>query len=138
MTTYLRPIALALAIASGAFPSTVFAGVKEGVAAYEAKDYATALTELQALAEQGDAKAQAYLGLMYAFGNGVPLDYAQALKWYRLAVVMVCGSAGSDSARAAWHTACLAAMAVEVFTASAPFCLESFSPLTPRTRGVCR
>ena len=86
MTTYLRPIALALAIASGAFPSTVFAGVKEGVAAYEAKDYATALTELQALAEQGDAKAQAYLGLMYAFGNGVPLDYAQALKWYRLAV----------------------------------------------------
>ena len=51
MTTYLRPLALALALASVALPPTVFAGVKEGVAAYDARDYATALTELKPTAQ---------------------------------------------------------------------------------------
>ena len=36
-------------------------------------------------ADQGDANAQFNLGLMYANGRGVPRDYAQAGKWYRLA-----------------------------------------------------
>ena len=30
-------------------------------------------------------KAQHNLGVMYANGKGVPLDYAEALKWYRMA-----------------------------------------------------
>ena len=36
-------------------------------------------------AEQGDAKAQYNLGVMYANGKGVPEDDKQAVKWYRLA-----------------------------------------------------
>ncbi len=61
------------------------AGFDEGVAAYKRGDYATALEELRPLAEQGDAKAQFYLGAMYAKGKGVPQDYAEAVKWYRKA-----------------------------------------------------
>ena len=37
-------------------------------------------------AEQGLASAHLYLGNMYASGRGVPQDYAEAVKWYRLAV----------------------------------------------------
>src|SRR5208283_394967 len=34
------------------------------------------------LAEQGDARAQSNLALMYANGRGVPQDYAAAVSWY--------------------------------------------------------
>ena len=37
------------------------------------------------LAEQGDAKAQYVLGWMCEAGQGVTQDYAEAVKWYRLA-----------------------------------------------------
>ena len=37
------------------------------------------------LADQGDAFAQYDLGVMYANGQGVPQDYAQAVAWYRKA-----------------------------------------------------
>ena len=43
------------------------------------------LDELRALAEQGDAVAQFLLGAMYYRGRGVPQDYAEAVRWYRLA-----------------------------------------------------
>ena len=36
-------------------------------------------------AESGDADAQFDLGLMYNNGQGVPKDYAEAVKWFRLA-----------------------------------------------------
>ncbi len=36
-------------------------------------------------AEQGDASAQFNLGLMYANGDGVPEDDAEAVHWYRQA-----------------------------------------------------
>ena len=38
------------------------------------RDYATALRLWRGFAEQGDAKAQIKLGLMYELGQGVPLD----------------------------------------------------------------
>ncbi len=56
-----------------------------GLAAYNAKNYANALTEWKAIAEQGNASAQYNLGLMYDTGEVVSLDYAEAMKWYRLA-----------------------------------------------------
>ena len=40
---------------------------------------------LRKLAGQGDAESQSRLGYMYYQGQGVPQDYAEALKWYRLA-----------------------------------------------------
>jgi TPR repeat protein len=36
-------------------------------------------------AEQGDAKAQNNLGVMYEFGYGVPVDPQEAVVWYRKA-----------------------------------------------------
>ena len=36
-------------------------------------------------AEEGDADAQAILGVMYATGQDVPQDYVQAHKWFNLA-----------------------------------------------------
>ena len=43
------------------------------------------LDEQRALAEQGDAEVQQSLGRMYANGEGVPQDHAEATRWYRLA-----------------------------------------------------
>ena len=55
------------------------------VEAYERGDYATALAGFQNYAEQGTALAQLNLGLMYASGQGVPEDDAEAVRWFRLA-----------------------------------------------------
>jgi len=55
----------------------VLAGFQEGVDAYERGDYETALKKFLPLAE--------HLGELYAEGKGVPQDYTEAMKWYRLA-----------------------------------------------------
>ena len=59
--------------------------LEEGLAAYERFDFATALTVLEPLAEQGNVEAQLRLGLMYHKGLGVRADRAKAMKWLRLA-----------------------------------------------------
>ncbi len=64
--------------------SSVYAGVEEGLAAYDCGDYETALQEYKPLAEQGDADGQYNLGLLYA-SQGVTQDYAEAFKWYKKA-----------------------------------------------------
>jgi len=56
-----------------------------GEDAYNRGDYETAFKKFLPLAEQGDARAQVYLGLLYEKGNGVPQNDVQAVKWYRLA-----------------------------------------------------
>ncbi len=80
---------LALVAATIAFSSEMALADawQDGVTAYNAGDFATALEKWRPLAEQGDAKAQANLGWMYSFGQGqgVPQDYAEAARWYRLA-----------------------------------------------------
>jgi TPR repeat protein len=58
---------------------------QDGISAYKRGDYAAALEIFRPLAEEGNAKAQANLGLMYYKGEGVPQDYAEAAKWYRRA-----------------------------------------------------
>jgi TPR repeat protein len=55
------------------------------VAAYERRDYKTALVEFKPLADQGIASAQFYLGIMYYNGQGVPEDDAEGMKWIRRA-----------------------------------------------------
>ena len=57
----------------------------KGMEAYKRDDYATALKELRPLAEQGDPKAQRYLGWLYQYGKGVEKDPRKAVKWYRAA-----------------------------------------------------
>jgi TPR repeat protein len=43
------------------------------------------MTDLQELADQGDARAQSDLGYMYGHGLGVSRDAAEAVRWWRLA-----------------------------------------------------
>ena len=43
------------------------------------------LDTVRQAAEQGDARAQFNLGIMYDNGEGVLKDEAEAVKWYRLA-----------------------------------------------------
>lgn len=56
-----------------------------GLAAYQRGDYSTTLKEWKPLAEQGYARAQSNLGVMYEQGHGVLQDYAEAVRWYRAA-----------------------------------------------------
>ena len=53
--------------------------------AYHRGDFAAALKLIRPLAEQGDARAQANLGVLYENGQGVPQDDSEAAKWYRKA-----------------------------------------------------
>jgi len=73
------------AVLSLAFTQVTAQDFNKGLKAAQGGDYATALQEWKPLAEQGDAKAQFMLGLMYSKGHGVIKDYAEAVKWYRLA-----------------------------------------------------
>jgi len=82
-------VALAL-LATG--PAT--AGTENGVAAFRRHDYPAAVAIFGPLARHGDARAQAYLGLMYANGYGVPQNYIEAANWFRLASEL--GNAGAQ------------------------------------------
>jgi len=55
------------------------------MAAYQNGDYATALQLSRPLADQGDARAQSTLGLIYYGGRGVTQDDNEAVKWFRRA-----------------------------------------------------
>ncbi len=72
------------------------ADLEAGWQAYLRGDYATALKEWRPLAEQGIAKAQSSLGLMYEYGEGVPQDDVQAYMWLSLAAAQ-----GNELARKA-------------------------------------
>jgi len=71
------------------FGTPAFADLQKGLDAASRGDFATALEEWIPLAEQGDADAQYYLGVMYIHGQihgvGVTQDYKSAFKWYKLA-----------------------------------------------------
>jgi TPR repeat protein len=59
--------------------------LEDGIAAYQKGNYAAAMSYWRPLADQGNARAQFNLGLLYGHGQGVPQDYAQAIAWYRKA-----------------------------------------------------
>lgn len=66
-------------------PTGVVADYHKGLSAFKHKDYATALREYRLSAEQGDARAQLALGLMYGKGEGAAKDDKQADIWIRKA-----------------------------------------------------
>lgn len=80
----MKRIALAVALLVS-LAASAWAGLDEGLAAYERGDYVTAFQEFKPLAEQGDASAQYSLGMLYRLGRGVPQDDGEAMKWFRLA-----------------------------------------------------
>ena len=67
-------------------PTPAFADAMQDAFAANARgDYAAELNIVMPLAEKGEAWAQRWLGISYAVGQGVVQDYAEAVKWYRLA-----------------------------------------------------
>ena len=55
--------------------------------AYGRENYVTALKEIRPLAEQGNAFAQYFIGILYKQGsdNSFPQNYKEAVKWFQFA-----------------------------------------------------
>ena len=83
MKRTLTAASLKLAITLSLLNSPAWAGLNEGVAAYEAGNVALAFKEFRAAAEKGDADCQYNLALMYEKGIGVAKDEKEAVVWYR-------------------------------------------------------
>lgn len=58
---------------------------ENGMKAFAAKDYKTAMTQFESAAERGHDEAQYYIGLCYAKGFGVKKDMDKAFEWYNKA-----------------------------------------------------
>jgi uncharacterized protein len=78
---------IALALSIVCFAGLAWADLKAGEDAHRRGDYAMALREWQPLADQGNTVAEYNVGLLYANGQGVPKDDAQARQWYEKAAV---------------------------------------------------
>jgi TPR repeat protein len=78
-------LVLAVALLIGTVPVATAQDFDKGLEAAQSGDFQTALQEWSFLANNGDASAQANLGLLYENGDGVTQDYAQAVSWYRMA-----------------------------------------------------
>lgn len=87
-----RLIGVLAALAIACVPA-LGAAIDDGQTAYNAGDYANALRLWRPLAEQGDARAQNNLGVMYENAKGVAPDINEALRWYRLAATQGYGGA---------------------------------------------
>ncbi len=61
------------------------AEIEIAVRAYDRGDYSNALVSFHSLADQGNTRAQHYLGEMYSNGHGVPRQVETALRWYEVA-----------------------------------------------------
>jgi TPR repeat protein len=58
---------------------------EDGMAAYNRGDYVPAFRLFRPLAEQGNARAQTALGVMFRRGEGVPQNPLRARMWFSLA-----------------------------------------------------
>ena len=97
MRRHLRRGAVLVALLTLGFGGGATAGpMEDGQAAYDRGDFAEALAQWRPLAEQGIARAQNNLGVLYENGKGVPQDINEALKWYRLAAEQNYGGAENN------------------------------------------
>ena len=62
--------------------------LEDARAAFVKGDYAQAFPLYRKAADQGNAEAQLFVGLMYRDGQGVPQDYAQAIVWFLKVAVL--------------------------------------------------
>jgi TPR repeat protein len=74
-----------LAIQSMGAVAAVAGPWEDGMAAYNRGDYVPASRVFRTLAEQGNAKAQNVLGVMFRKGEGVPKNPARAHMWFSFA-----------------------------------------------------
>ena len=77
-------LCLTISLACGSFSMSWGDDFQKGMEAYKKGDFANAIKDWILLGEDGDEKAQYFLGLIYYKGKGVPQDYKTALKWYTL------------------------------------------------------
>ena len=84
MKSIISTLCLIISIACGSFSLCWSDDFQKGMEAYKKGDFANAIKEWILLAENGDEKAQYFLGLIYYKGKGVPQDYKTALKWFNL------------------------------------------------------
>ncbi|MEO5917288.1 MAG: tetratricopeptide repeat protein [Luteolibacter sp.] len=82
-TIHLAATIFTLGLVPGAMIIPALAGMKEGIAAYEAGNLPLAAKEFRAAAEKGDADCQFNLALMYEQGMAVTKDEKEAVVWYR-------------------------------------------------------
>lgn len=78
---HLAYLAAAMAVASPAVAQDYSAGLR----CYEMNDFDCAIRHFGPLAQSGMARAQYRMGSVYAEGTGVPVDLAEAYKWFALA-----------------------------------------------------
>jgi len=89
------PMKPLLLIFSLCFP--VLADVAAGLQALKSGDYALAAKEFLVDATQGNAVAQYNLGILYHEGHGVPRDFNEAVRWFRLAAEQGAAPGASDA-----------------------------------------
>jgi len=77
--------ALAVAICSAACQPTADEAFRQGLDAYQEGDYEKAREAWLPIAEDGHGAAQRNLGVLYFLGQGVDLDHAAAVQWFRRA-----------------------------------------------------
>lgn len=68
-------------LAAGAVPALASPTVRDGIEAWQKRDFTTAVAIWRPLAENGDADAAFNLGQAYRLGRGVKVDLANAQKW---------------------------------------------------------
>jgi hypothetical protein len=71
---------------------------EDGMASYNRGDYVPAVKVFRAMAEQGNAKAQSVLGVMYRRGQGVARSPVRAFLWFSRAA-----KGGDAKAKAELH-----------------------------------
>lgn len=87
MKPFVAMIFLVVTVLVTSIGGAVAADLDKGFAAAKRGDYETALCEFTPLAEQGDAKAQLNLGVMYDNVQGVLKDYVYAHMWANIAAM---------------------------------------------------
>ena len=71
--------------ASYATPGIEAGGIEKCRSAFRSGDNQKTIVACRPLAEQGHPDAQIMLGIFYELGVGIPQDYKEAAKWFRLA-----------------------------------------------------
>ena len=95
MKTTFKALMIAVTILAMSITVSLAQDFEKGMEAYQNGDYATALSIWLPLAEQGDAEAQNWLGVMYDYGDGVTQDDKEAANWFRKAAEQ--GNAGAQN-----------------------------------------
>ena len=83
MTSLKRKTVIAAVLVWTAWVSPAWSDTDRGLVDFRNGQFSEAVGEWRAAAEQGDAAAALYLGVLYDTGFGVPQSPAEALSWYQ-------------------------------------------------------